>query len=240
VFSGKKQDPMIRLSVVIPVYNEEKTVVEILERVRVQSVAGVEFEVLVVDDGSTDGTVALLEARSELYDRLIRMPRNGGKGAAVKAALAEAAGDFVLFQDADLEYDPGEYAKLLRPVIEFDADVVMGSRFLAPEYTRVHYFLHKVGNRLITFIFNLLNNTTFTDVYSCYLLYRRSLVDPAQLVSLGWEQHAEILSRAVSGARALYEVPISYHGRGYDEGKKIKGRHAIAVIAMIVRRRFSR
>ena len=231
---------MIRVSVVIPVFNEEKTVVEILERVRAQSVVGAEFEVLVVDDGSIDGTMALLEEHPELYDRLIRMPRNGGKGAAVKAALGEAGGDFILFQDADLEYDPAEYAKLLRPVIEFEADLVMGSRFLSPEYTRVHYYLHKLGNRFITFVFNLLNNTTFTDVYSCYLLYRRTLVEPSQLVSLGWEQHAEILSRAVSRAKALYEVPISYHGRGYEEGKKIKGRHAIAVIAMIIRRRFAR
>ena len=231
---------MIRVSVVIPVFNEEKTVIEILERVSAQSVAGVEFQVLVVDDGSTDGTVALLEERTELYQRLIRMPRNGGKGAAVKAALGEASGDFVLFQDADLEYDPAEYATLLSPVVLYDADIVMGSRFLAPKCTRVHYFLHKVGNRFITFIFNLLNNTTFTDVYSCYLLYRRTLVEPSQLVSLGWEQHAEILSRAVGRAKAIYEVPISYHGRGYEEGKKIKGRHAVAVIAMIVRRRFSR
>ncbi len=228
----------VRVSVVIPVYNEERTVVEVLERVRAQTVPGVDFEVVVVDDGSTDRTAELLEARPELHSRFVRLSRNGGKGAAVKAALAEATGDFVLFQDADLEYDPAEYAKLLGPVLRFDADVVMGSRFLAPEFTRVHYFWHKVGNGFITFLFNLLNNTTFTDVYSCYLLYRRALVDGGQLVSTGWEQHAEILSRAVSGARALYEVPVSYHGRGYDEGKKIKGHHAIAVIWMIVRRRF--
>lgn len=231
---------MIRVTVVIPVFNEEATIVEIVERVGAQSVAGVSFEVIVVDDGSTDGTGALLEQRPELYRRLIRLPANGGKGAAVKAALAEADGDFVLFQDADLEYDPGEYVRLLRPVVEFDADVVIGSRFLSPEFTRVHYFWHKIGNRFITFVFNLLNNTTFTDIYSCYLLYRRTLVDPSHLVSLGWEQHAEILSRAVVNARHLYEVPISYRGRGYEEGKKIKAYHAIAVIWMIVRRRFLR
>lgn len=230
---------MITLTVLIPAYNEAKTILEILRRVRAQKIDGVAFEVLIVDDGSTDGTAALLEANADLYTRLIRKP-NGGKGSAVRAGLAAATGDYVIFQDADLEYDPADYAKMLLPVLRFDADVVMGSRLVAPEYTRVFYFWHKVGNRLITLLFNMLNNTTFTDVYTCYLLYRRSCLDPAALETDGWEQHAEILSRLVAAPRVMYEVQISYHGRTYEEGKKIRAHHVIPVIWTMIKRRFLR
>jgi glycosyltransferase involved in cell wall biosynthesis len=226
---------MVTVSVVVPVYNEERTIISLLERVKAVVVPGVAFEVIVVDDGSQDKTRGLLDARPDLYARFIKHAQNRGKGGAVKTALAAAGGDYVLFQDADLEYDPAEYVKLLRPVLEFGAEVVMGSRFLAPEYTRVHYFWHKVGNWVITQSFNVFNNTTFTDIYSCYLLYSRTLIDPAVLTTEGWEQQAEILSRAVAKGRHLYEVPISYHGRGYDEGKKIKAHHAAAVIWTIIR-----
>ncbi len=227
----------MRLTVLIPAYNEETTIVQLLQSVRAQSLAGVELEVIVVDDGSKDRTLALLEANPTLYDKLIKQPRNGGKGAAVRAGLAHATGDYVLFQDADLEYDPSEYSKLLQPVLRFDADVVVGSRMLAPPWTRVHYFWHKRGNELITFVFNLFYNTTFTDTYTCYVMYRRSLLDPADLVSNGWEQHAEILCRLMRSARSYYEVPISYAGRSYAEGKKIKARDAARVVAMIMRQR---
>jgi hypothetical protein len=126
------------------------------------------------------------------------------------------------------------------PVLKFDADVVMGSRFLAPQFTRVSYFWHRIGNKIITLLFNVLNNTAFTDIYSCYLMYRRNLVNPEQLKTTGWEQHAEILSRAITNAKALYEVPISYHGRSYEEGKKIKAHHIISVLWTIVIRRLFR
>ena len=231
---------MTSVTVVVPAYNEEATILEVLEKVSRQSIDGVEFEVLVVDDGSIDGTIDLLERNPSLYTKLIRNPVNGGKGAAVVLGLREATGDYVMFQDADLEYDPADYARMLLPVLRFDADLVMGSRMVAPQYTRVSYFWHKVGNRVITFLFNVLNNTTFTDIYTCYLLYRRDLVRPDQLVTRGWEQHAEILSRAVAKARSMYEVPVSYHGRTYAEGKKIKAHHALRVIWTIVKRRLLR
>jgi len=230
----------LTISVIMPSYNEQATIIEILTRVRAQKVAACKFEVIVVDDGSSDKTVELLEQNPELYDQLIKMPQNGGKGAAVKAGLKSATGDYILFQDADLEYDPAEYANLLTPVLKFNADIVMGSRFLAPKYTRVAYFWNKVGNRFITFVFNILNNTTFTDIYSCYLLYRRSLVHGESLTTVGWEQHAEILSRAVAGAGNMYDVPISYHGRTVEEGKKIRAHHVIAVIKTIIVQRFSK
>ena len=231
---------MIDLTVLVPAYNEEATILGILERVGEQKIDGVKIEILVVDDGSTDRTVELLEQNPGLYTRLIKRPLNGGKGAAIKAGLFEAGGDYVLFQDADLEYDPAEYEKLLRPVLDFDADIVMGSRLVASPCTRVSYFWHKLGNRLITLVFNVLNNTTFTDVYSCYLLFRRELIDPKNLRAEGWEQQAEILSRAVAGAKSMFEVPISYYGRTYAEGKKIKAHHAITVLWTIVVRRVLR
>ncbi len=228
---------MTTISIIIPCYNEEATLLQVLESVACQQVEGFSFEVIVIDDGSSDGSVALLEKHPDLYTRLVKQPVNGGKGAAVKAGLMHTTGDFILFQDADLEYDPADWSKLLLPVSRFDADLVMGSRMVAPEWTRVSYFWNKVGNLFITLIFNVLNNTTFTDIYSCYLMYRRDLVDPAALESLGWEQHAEILSNASRAAKNMYEVPISYHGRTIEEGKKIRAHHVIAVIWMIIKKR---
>lgn len=230
---------MIRVSIIVPAYNEERTIATVLEQVRAQKVDGIEFEIVVINDGSKDRTREILDSRPELYDHVIHQP-NGGKGAAVTAGLAKATGEYVLFQDADLEYDPADYAKLMKPLLKFDADIVMGSRFVAPEFTRVYYFWHRIGNWAISFLFNILNNTTFSDIYSCYLCYRRSLVDPAGLRTRGWEQHAEILSKAVAASKVYYEVPISYHGRTYDEGKKIKAHHVFAVFATIIRERFVR
>ena len=221
---------MLKLSIIVPAYNEEANIIQILSKVQAQRIEGLKIEVIVVDDGSSDRTVEYLEANPVLYSRLIKMNKNGGKGAAVKAGLNCATGDYILFQDADLEYNPAEYGKLVQPVFEYEADIVIGSRFLAPEVTRVAYFWNKVGNRLITLIFNMLYNTTFTDIYSCYLLYRRDLLQPDQLKTTGWEQHAEILSRTVKRAKSIYEVPVSYHGRTIEEGKKIRAHHIFAVI----------
>ncbi len=229
---------MIKVSIIVPAYNEEKTIINVLEQVAAQKVEGVEFEVLVVDDGSKDRTAQLVEARPELYSRFIRQPVNGGKGAAVRAGLKAATGDYILFQDADLEYDPADYAKLMLPACRFDADLVIGSRFAAPQYTRVFYFWHRVGNAFITLLFNILNNTTFSDIYTCYVMFRRTLVDPDHLETDGWDQQAEILSNVVRKGSVYYEVPISYHGRTYAEGKKIKAYHVISVIIAIIKGRF--
>jgi glycosyltransferase involved in cell wall biosynthesis len=227
----------LRVSVIVPAYNESATILQILREVRSQSVDGAAFEIIVVDDGSRDNTVALLEAHRNLYDRLIRQPKNGGKGAAVLAGLRAATGDYVLFQDADLEYSPSHYAGLLFPVRNFGADIVMGSRFLAAQYTRVQYYWHKVGNSVITKIFNILFNTTFTDIFTCYLLFRRNLLNPDELVSMSWEQQAEILCRIVPRSKIIYEVPVSYQGRSYEEGKKIMAHHVVPVILTIIRYR---
>lgn len=220
----------MRLSVIVPVYNEIATVGQVLSKARTQKIDDVEIEIVVVDDGSTDGTREFLAESPELYDVFLKNPINLGKGSAVKSALAVATGDYVLFQDADLEYDPSEYAQLLFPVLFFDADVVSGSRFLAPRWTRVSYFWHKVGNKIITTWFNLLYNTTWTDVYSCYLMFRRDLVPPEDLRTIRWQQHAEILGKACLRGKRFYEVPITYNGRSYEEGKKIHWYHILVVL----------
>lgn len=236
--------PMTSVSVIIPAFNERATILQVLRAVRAQTVADVRFEIVVIDDGSSDGTGDLVAQHPELCDKLIRQPRNQGKGGAVIAGLKAASGDYILFQDADLEYDPADYVRLLEPVTRFGADLVMGSRLGASPMARVFYFWHKIGNKGLTLLFNILNNTTFTDIYSCYLLYRRELVDPALLRHLGWDQHAEILSRAVARTTkkggGMYEVPISYHGRTYAEGKKIRGYHVLSVVRTIVSERIAR
>ena len=229
---------MVTVSIVIPAYNEERTILALLERVHAQRVDGVSFEVIVVDDGSRDRTVALVEGRPDLGVKLIRRAKNGGKGAAVRDALLAATGEFVLFQDADLEYDPAEYARILGPVLLHGADVVLGSRLVASPVTRVHYFWNRVGNRGLTLAFNLFHNTTFTDIYTCYVLFRRSLINPNELRSFGWEQQAEILSLLARRAKSIFEVPISYFGRTYEEGKKIRAIHALGVAWTIVATRF--
>lgn len=231
---------MRRVSIIIPAYNEEKTILDVLQSISLIRLDELELEVIVVDDGSGDRTAEILSANSNLYTKFVKMRTNSGKGAAVKAGIEHATGEYVLFQDADLEYSPSDYPKLLKPLTLFSADAVLGSRLTAPEYTRVFYFWHKVGNRLITLLFNILNNTTFTDIYSCYLVYRRSLFNPNELLSTGWEQHAEILSRVVARTSNIYEVPISYRGRTYEEGKKIKAYHVFAVVKTIVSRAIAR
>lgn len=231
---------MPSVSIIIPAYNESGTIITLLNAVQsgIKRVPSVDFEVIVVNDCSTDGTSDLLEQNPELYNKVIHLSKQSGKGGAVYRALQQATGEFILFQDADLEYDPLEYYKLLKPILEFEADIVSGSRILGPEWVRVHYFWHKVGNQLITLLFNVLNNTTFTDIYSCYLLYRRSHVPIEKIRTMGWNQHGEILGMAVRAGNAYFEVPVSYRGRTYSEGKKIHGWHIISVFWTILITRF--
>ncbi len=181
------------LSIIIPCFNEENTILEILEKVNFQRKA-FNIQIIVSDDGSTDNTLTLLQKNPHLYDILIKNKINLGKGAAIISAKSQIKGDIILIQDADLEYDPNDYVKLLEPVLRFKADVVMGSRLSAPPFTRVYYFWHKFGNKFITLLFNIFNNTTFTDIYSCYILFKSDLLKAEDLLTNGWEQQAEILS----------------------------------------------
>lgn len=234
---------MMTLTVLVPVYNEQETILKILDLVAQQreplKSKGVALEVVVVNDGSIDNTSSVLSTRPDLYATFVNLKKNQGKGGAVREGLKVATGDYVLFQDADLEYDPSEYSRLIGPVVSFQADIVMGSRMLAPQCTRVHYYWNKIGNRFITWILNVLYNKTFTDIYTCYFLFRRNLIDPNKLATVGFEQQAEILCKALrckpGKNRIIYEVPISYHGRTYEEGKKIRAYHIFSVIWAIIR-----
>ena len=226
----------IKVSVIIPVYNEEKTIIDVLEKVNHQKINSISMEIIVINDGSKDHSLELLKNNSKLYTKLINLEKNKGKCGAVREGLKSAVGDYILFQDADMEYDPVEYEKLLEPIIKQDADIVMGSRLMTSSLTRRGgYARNRIGNNFITSLFNLLNNTTFTDIYSGYLIFRRSNITPSKLRTNGWEQQAEILSKIVRNSSKMYDVPIVYYGRTYEEGKKIKPRHILGIIGMIIR-----
>ena len=228
----------MKISIIVPVYNEEKTVAQVLKRLSNTKVENVEYEIIAINDGSTDGSKELLEKNKNYITTLIHNERNSGKGFSVREGLKVATGEYILFQDADLEYDPIEFKKFIKVCNDFDADVVIGSRFNYSEYTRSHNILNKIGNKILTLTFNIIYNTTFTDVYSCYLCYKRKLVDPNKLKTNGFDQHAEILSEAVKKGKKYFEVPISYNGRSHEEGKKIKFYHFFSVIYRIILNRF--
>lgn len=225
------------ISIIIPVFNEANTILQLLNKVNKQIYKNIEKEVIVINDGSTDDTHKIIKDNLNLVDKYVSLDKNQGKGAAVKKGLSIAGGEYILFQDGDLEYDPDDYKKFFKIILNHQPDIIVGSRFQISEFTKVMYFWNKIGNKVLTFIFNLLYNTTFTDIYSCYLIYRKDLVESANLKSNGWDQHAEILSNAVKNGSKFFEVPISYNGRSYQEGKKIRARHFFKVLYMILRKR---
>jgi len=226
------------LSIIIPVYNEEKTIIKILEKIKNNPSDLCKYEIIVIDDGSTDESKALIEKNKHLYDKFLSNKVNKGKGFSVKKGLLNASGTHIIFQDADFEYDPLEFKKFIKIFSEFDADGIIGSRFVFSEYTRVHNILNKIGNMILTFTFNILYNTTFTDIYSCYFAFKKTKLNISELNAEGFEQHAEILSKVIKNGKKFYEVPISYNGRSYSEGKKIKAYHFFLVLYQIIIGRF--
>ena len=227
------------LSIIIPTYNEEKTVIKILQKIKNISFKQFKCEIIVINDGSTDLTKKLLEENKILYNKLITNEVNKGKGFSVLKGISIASGDYIIFQDADLEYDPIDILKFEKIFSEFDADGIIGSRFIYSDYTRSHNILNKFGNKILTLVFNILYNTTFTDIYSCYFAFRRNLLNVKELKSFGFEQHAEILCKVIKKGNKFYETPIRYNGRSYSEGKKIKPRHFFLVLYQIIIGRFN-
>jgi len=222
-----------RLTIVIPAYNERATVGDLLARVAAAPLpAGIEREMIVVDDGSEDGTRELLReiaARGEWPLRLIEQPVNQGKGAAIRAGFAAAGGDIVLIQDADLEYDPADYPELLRPILADEADVVFGSRFLGGPH-RVLFFWHSLGNRFLTMLSNMLTDVNLSDMETCYKVFRREVLDGMKLESNRFGIEPELTAKVVKKGARIYEVPISYRGRTYAEGKKIGWKDGFSAI----------
>ena len=210
----------LKLSVVVPVYNEEKTIEPLLAKVQAVSL---NKEIIVVDDCSTDGTRAILEKLDGAGDiRIIYHERNRGKGAALRSGFAAATGDVVIIQDADLEYDPNEYAKLIQPIRDGRADVVYGSRFVGSECHRVLYFWHAVGNRFLTLLSNMLTDLNLTDMETCYKTFRREVIQSIEICEDRFGFEPEITAKVAQNRRwRIYETGISYSGRTYDEGKKI-------------------
>ena len=226
------------ISILIPSFNEEKTILDVLNRISETVDSSINYEVVVINDGSTDGTLNLLEKNKNLYNQLISYEKNYGKGNAIKKGLEVSKGKYIFFQDADLEYDPIDINKFTKLINRFEPDLIIGSRLNYSEYTRSHNILNKFGNKFITFIFNLFYNTTFTDIYSCYACFKKDLLNEKNLKTKGFEQHAEIICKVIKKGNKFYEVPISYNGRTHEEGKKIKFYHIFAVLFRIVIERF--
>lgn len=227
---------MKRLSIVIPVYNEANTITAVIKAVEAVKIPNIEKEIIIVDDGSTDGTKEILKKYEKKYE-IIYHPHNLGKGAALRSGFRRTSGDFIVVQDADMEYDPQDYKKLLAPIIQGKADIVYGSRFVGSEAHRILLFWHYIGNRILTTLSNMLTNLNLSDMETCYKMFSREALNKIMphLKSNRFGIEPEITARAAKSSLRFYEVGVSYHGRTYAEGKKINWKDGISALWHIIR-----
>lgn len=223
----------MKLSVIIPVYNEAPTIRQVLRQV---SSVALEKEIIIVDDGSTDGGGELLDRLAEDGGiLLLRHDRNRGKGAAIRTGISRAGGDIVIIQDADLEYDPAQYPKLIQPIVDGKADVVYGSRFISGDCRRVLLFWHMVGNKLLTLLSNLLTNLNLSDMETCYKVFRREVLTRIEIEEDRFGFEPEITAKLAKLDLRIYEMGISYAGRTYAEGKKICWKDGVSALRCIIK-----
>ena len=229
----------VKLSVVIPCYNELGTIGQVVEAVKASPIKN--CEIIIVDDGSTDGTRELLKSKIESQvDRVIYHHKNQGKGAALRSGFAAITGDIAIVQDADLEYDPQEYPRVINPIINNKADVVYGSRFLGSDPHRVLYYWHSVGNGFLTTLSNMLTDINLTDMETCYKAFRREIIQAIEIEEKRFGFEPEITAKVAQLGCRIYEVGISYYGRTYKEGKKIGWKDGVQAIFCILKYNFFR
>ena len=222
------------ISIIIPVFNEETFIKEILTRIN--NINGLKKEIIVVNDCSNDNTAKILESECEnLYTKIIKNKKNMGKGYSVRQGIIHASGEIVIIQDADMEYDPNEYPRLVEPILTNRADVVFGSRFLGGDAHRVLYFWHRVGNGLLTLMSNMFTNLNLTDMETCYKVFRREIIQGIKIEENRFGFEPEITAKVAKLNCRIFEVGISYYGRTYDEGKKIGWRDGVRAIYCIIK-----
>ena len=227
----------MKISVLIPTYNEERYILQTLKKVNDQK-NKFDLEIIISDDGSTDGTISLLNNNQNLYDKLIDNKNNQGKGSALRTGFDNCSGEIIIIQDADLEYNPEEFIDLIDPFFKADADVVYGSRFLGGDYTRLHFFWHRIANFLLTLFCNIFTNLNMTDMETGYKLFKSSVIKSINLKENSFGIEPEITIKLSKKNCIFYEVPISYTGRSYEEGKKITLKDAFSAIYCILKYRF--